>query len=239
MNWIEFRSGLRDSVPVGVGYFAVSFGFGALAVACGLGVGQATLISLTNLTSAGQFAGLTVIAAAASLLDMVLTQVVINSRYALMSLALSQKLGPSFSTPQRMAIAFFVTDEIFALAMERTKALTMQYLSGLAVLPVLGWVGGTLCGAAAGTVLPPDLRTALGVALYGMFVAIVVPQARRQKPFLAAAALAGFFSCLMRWVPALQGISAGLAIVLSTVVAAAVCAVVFPVEEQQKQEVDA
>ena len=149
MKWIEFRSGMRDSVPVCIGYFSVSFGFGALAVTCGLEVLQATLISLTNLTSAGQFAGLTVIAASASLMDMVLTQAVINSRYALMGLALSQKLGREITTIPRLVISFFITDEIFALAMERTRALTIQYMMGLAALPILGWVGGTLFGAAA------------------------------------------------------------------------------------------
>lgn len=238
MKWIEFRSGMRDGVPIGIGYFAVSFGFGALAVTCGLQVLQATLISLTNLTSAGQFAGLTVIAAAASLVDMVLTQVVINSRYSLMSLALSQKLGPEFKTIHRLIVAFFVTDEIFALAMERTKKLTMHYMMGLASLPLLGWVGGTLCGAAASTILPLSVRTALGVALYGMFVAIVVPQARQQKPFLVTAVLAGFLSCLMQWIPLFGNISPGLAIVICTVIAAAVCAVLFPVEDAaEKQEV--
>ena len=234
MKWLEFRSGMRDGVPVGIGYFAVSFGFGALAVTCGLQILQATLISLTNLTSAGQFAGLTVIAAAASLADMVLTQVVINSRYSLMSLALSQKLGPEFKTRHRLIIAFFVTDEIFALAMERTRPLTMHYMMGLAGLPMLGWVGGTLCGAAASTVLPLSVRTALGVALYGMFVAIVVPQASKQKPFLVTILLAGFLSCLMQWVPLLQTISAGLAIVLCTVIAAVVSALLYPVEEKKE-----
>ena len=182
MKWIEFRSGMRDGVPVGIGYFSVSFGFGALAITYGLQVLQATLISLTNLTSAGQFAGLTVMAASASMMDMVLTQLVINSRYALMSLALSQKLGKEIGTIPRLVISFFVTDEIFALAMERTKALTIYYMLGLASLPILGWVSGTFCGAAASSVLPLSVRTALGVALYGMFVAIVVPQARKEKP---------------------------------------------------------
>ena len=234
MKWIEFRSGVRDGLPVGIGYFSVSFGFGALAVTYGLEVLQATLISLTNLTSAGQFAGLTVMAASAALGDMVLTQLVINSRYALMSLALSQKLGKEIGTLPRLVISFFVTDEIFALAMERTKALTIPYLMGLGSLPILGWVSGTLCGAAASTVLPLSVRTALGVALYGLFVAIVVPQARREKPFLVVTALAAGLSCLAQWVPAFQNISPGLSIVLCTVIAAAVCAVAFPVGEKEE-----
>lgn len=235
MKWLEFRSGMRDSVPVGIGYFSVSFGFGALAVTYGLQVLQATLISLTNVTSAGQFAGLTVMAASASLMDMVLTQLVINSRYSLMSLALSQKLGKEIKTLPRLVISFFVTDEIFALAMERTRPLTIPYMMGLGSLPILGWVGGTLCGAAASTVLPLSVRTALGVALYGMFVAIVVPQARREKPFLITAGIAAFLSCVMQWVPLFQNISDGIAIVLSTVIASAICAAVFPVTETEKE----
>jgi predicted branched-subunit amino acid permease len=234
MKWIEFRSGVRDGLPVGIGYFSVSFGFGALAITYGLQVLQATLISLTNLTSAGQFAGLTVMAASASMMDMVLTQLVINSRYALMSLALSQKLGKEIGTLPRLVISFFVTDEIFALAMERTRALTISYMLGLASLPILGWVSGTFCGAAASSVLPLSVRTALGVALYGMFVAIVVPQARKEKPFLITAGIAAALSCMMEWIPLFQSISDGIAIVLSTVIAAAICAVAFPVEEKKE-----
>ena len=234
MKWIEFRSGMRDSVPVCIGYFSVSFGFGALAVTCGLEVLQATLISLTNLTSAGQFAGLTVIAASGALTDMILTQAVINSRYALMSLALSQKLGKEITTIPRLVISFFVTDEIFALAMERTKPLTIPYMMGLGSLPILGWVGGTLFGAAASTVLPLSVRTALGVALYGMFVAIVVPQARREKPFLVTAGIAAGLSCVMQWVPLFQNISAGVSIVLCTAIAAAISAVLYPVVEKKE-----
>ena len=234
MNIKEFSAGSKDGMPVAIGYFSVSFGFGALAVTCGLEVLQATLISLTNLTSAGQFAGLTVIAASASLMDMVLTQAVINSRYALMGLALSQKLGREITTIPRLVISFFITDEIFALAMERTRALTIQYMMGLAALPILGWVGGTLFGAAASSVLPLSVRTALGVALYGMFIAIVVPQCRREKPFLVAAGIAAGLSCMVQWVPLLQGLSAGIAIVLCTVIAAAACAVLYPIEEKKE-----
>ena len=127
MKWIEFRSGMRDSVPVCIGYFSVSFGFGALAVTCGLEVLQATLISLTNLTSAGQFAGLTVIAASGALTDMILTQAVINSRYALMSLALSQKLGKEITTIPRLVISFFVTDEIFIKILLPQQLLLLCY----------------------------------------------------------------------------------------------------------------
>lgn len=233
MNCKEYTAGVRDSLPVGIGYFSVSFGFGALAVSYGLKVMDATLISLTNLTSAGQFAGLTVIAAGASLWEMILTQLVINSRYGLMSLALSQKAGKRVGTLPRLFIAFFNTDEIFALAMARTQPLTTSYLMGLGLTPILGWTGGTLTGALASSVLPLSVRTALSVALYGMFIAIVVPQARREKPLLTVTLLAAALSCLFTWAPVLRNISSGLAIVLCTVLAAGICALLFPLPEEE------
>ena len=219
-------------MPVCVGYFSVSFGFGAMAVAQGLGIWQAILISATNLTSAGQFAGLTVIAAGAAIMEMILTQLVINSRYALMSLALGQKFGPEVGTGKRLAAAFFNTDEVFALGMAREGKLTASYFTGAGTVAAIGWTAGTAMGAFAGSLLPPMIRAALGVMLYGMFIAIVVPQARQEKPLLLSLVLALVFSCLFTWVPGLNRVSAGLAIVICTVAAAAICALVFPVDEE-------
>ena len=230
----EYSLGLGTGVPVGLGYFSVSFGFGAMAAAQGIRVADAALISITNLTSAGQFAGLTLMVAGATLWEMVLTSLVINSRYALMSLALSQRMGQRIGFLPRLLIAFFNTDEIFALAMARIEPLTVPFMLGLGTLPILGWTLGTLCGALAGSILPPSIQAALGVMLYGMFVAIVVPPAKEKKPVLIAALLALAASCLMRWMPVLNRISAGVAIVICTVVAAAVCAWLFPVEEEEQ-----
>ena len=220
-------------MPICIGYFSVSFGFGAMAVAQGLSVWIATLISASNLTSAGQSAGLTVIAAGATILEMILTQLVINSRYALMSLALSQKMGQKIGFLPRLVIAFFNTDEIFALAMAREEALTVPFMLGLGTLPILGWTGGTLFGALAGSVLPVHIRAALGVMLYGMFIAIVVPPARKEKPVLAVVILALVFSCLFTWLPVLKAVSSGISIVICTVAAAALCAVLFPVTDEE------
>lgn len=233
MRGSEYRAGVNRGLPVGMGYFSVSFGFGAMAVSQGLGAWDAALISLTNMTSAGQFAGLTVIVAAASLWEMVLTQLIINSRYALMSLALSQRMGQRIGLLPRLLIAFFNTDEIFALAMSWTEPLTLPYMLGLGTLPILGWTGGTLCGGLAGSVLPVSIRGALGVMLYGMFVAIVVPPARQEKPVLAVVTLAVVLSCLFSWTPGLKDVSAGISIVICTVAAAAVCAVLFPVADEE------
>lgn len=228
-----FLAGAREGMPVCAGYFSVSFGFGAVAVAEGIRVLDAVLISAVNLTSAGQFAGITVIAAAATLLEMFLTQLVINSRYALMSLALGQRLGESMGTWKRMLIAFFNTDEIFALAMRQREKPTLPFLLGIGTVSFVGWVGGTLMGALAGSVLPLSLRTAMGVLLYGMFVAILVPQAKEEKPKLGAMLLAVLFSSMFWWIPGMNQVSQGLAIVISTVVAAGICALLFPVADEE------
>lgn len=233
MNFSEYKTGVRRGLPVGVGYFSVSFGFGAMAAAQGVKALDAALISLTNLTSAGQFAGLTLIVAAASLWELILTQIVINSRYALMSLALSQRMGERIGFLPRLAIAFINTDEIFALAMAYERPLNFPFMMGLGLTPILGWVGGTLMGALAGSVLPVAIRTALGVMLYGMFIAIVIPPAKEEKPILAAVVLALVFSCLFTWVPVLNRISAGISIVICTVAAAAICAALFPIADEE------
>ena len=215
-----------------MGYFSVSFGFGAMAAAYGIGAGTAALLSATNLTSAGQFAGLTLILARAGLWEVILTTLVINSRYALMSLALSQRMGQQIGLLSRLLVSFFNTDEIFALAMATEEPLTTPYLLGLGTLPIVGWTLGTLLGALAGSILPFNIRTALGVMLYGMFVAIVVPAAK-QKPVLLVSAAALIFSCLFAWVPVLQKVSPGIAIVACTVAAAALGAWLFPREEAE------
>lgn len=237
MNWKEYRLGVSGGLPVGLGYFSVSFGFGAMAVSQGLKVLDSVLISATNLTSAGQFAGLTLIVAAAGLWEMVLTMIVINSRYALMSLALSQRMGEKIGFWARLPIAFINTDEIFALAMARKEPLTVPFMLGLGTLPILGWTGGTLCGALAGSVLPPSFQAALGVMLYGMFIAIVVPPAKKEKEIFVAVILSIVLSCMFSWIPALKSVSAGISIVICTVAAAAVCAVLFPIPEEEEAAV--
>ena len=231
MNWNEYTLGVRRGMPVGMGYLSVSFGFGALCASQGIRVLPAAIISASNVTSAGQFAGLTLILAAAGLWEVILTQLIINSRYALMSLALSQRMGEKIGFFPRLFIAFMNTDEIFALAMSRKEPLTVPFLLGLGLLPFIGWTGGTILGALAGSVLPESIRTALGVMLYSMFVAIVIPPAKREKPVMAAVLLALVCSSCLDWVPFLQSISAGIAIVISTGVAAGIAAIRFPIQE--------
>ena len=227
----EFVRGLRDGAPIMAGYFAVSFSFGILAVQGGLSVLQAALTSLTNVTSAGQFAGLQIIVAGGTILEMILTQLIINLRYALMSLSLSQKLDEGVTFWQRLVIAFANTDEIFAVAMSHAGSLKFPYMVGLQILPVFGWTADTALGAAAGNILPAALTSALGVALYGMFIAVVVPAARRARPVLAAALLAIAVSCVLD----VLNLSAGVSIIICTVAVSALMAVLHPVEEGDAQ----
>ena len=179
----DFQCGLKDGAPIALGYFSVSFSFGILALGGGLTVFQAALTSLTNVTSAGQFAGLQIIIAGGTLLEMAVTQLIINLRYALMSLSLSQKLSERVTFWQRLIIAFANTDEIFAVAMAHGRELSFSYMAGLQILPVIGWTAGTAVGAAAGSMLPEAVNSALSVALYGMFIAVVIPEAKKSVLF--------------------------------------------------------
>lgn len=208
------------------GYFAVSFSFGILAMQGGLSVVQAALTSLTNMTSSGQFAGLQIIAAGGTLIELILTQVIINMRYSLMSLALSPKLDKKIKLWQRLLIAFANTDEIFAVAMSRERSLTFMYMAGLQILPIFGWTAGTAIGAIAGNLLPAALTAALGIALYGMFIAVVVPVARRSRPVLLSALIAIAISCVLY----ILKVSAGISIIVSTVAASALMAFLRPIE---------
>lgn len=208
------------------GYFAVSFSFGILAMQGGLSVIQAALTSLTNMTSSGQFAGLQIIAAGGTLIELILTQVIINMRYSLMSLALSPKLDKKIKLWQRLLIAFANTDEIFAVAMSRERSLTFPYMAGLQILPIFGWTAGTAIGAIAGNLLPAALTAALGIALYGMFIAVVVPVARRSRPILLSALIAIAISCVLY----ILKVSAGISIIVSTVAASALMAFLRPIE---------
>ncbi len=224
-----FRNGLRDGIPVCLGYLPVSFGFGIAVVAAGLHPLIAWLISATNETSAGQFAGLTIMLASGPLLEMALTQLIINIRYSLMAISLSQRLDASFTTPWRMLLAFSITDEIFAIASTKQERVGVKYFAGLATTPYLGWTVGTLLGALAGTLLPPVIRDSLGLMLYGMFLAIILPPARRERGVLFAIFVSVGISCILYYVPFFDFISSGFALIISAVIGAALAAWLFPV----------
>ena len=231
-----FNKGLKDGIPIGLGYFSVSFAFGVMAVKENLSFIQAVLISLFNLTSAGQYAGLTIMVAGGSLIEIALSQLLINARYSLMAISLSQKLEERFSTPYRAILGFAITDEIFAVA-SGNKWVSRAYMAGLAILPILGWTGGTLSGALLGGVMPPIMQSALGVALYGMFIAIVTPDAKKEKSILCVILIAVACSCIMFYTPVLKEVSSGFAVIICTVIAAAFGAIVFPREEVDEDAV--
>lgn len=222
-----FKKGLSNGIPIALGYFSVSFGFGILAVQSGLTAFQAIMISFTNLTSAGQAAGVGIIAAGGTLVEMALTQLVINLRYSLMGLSLSQKLSEKFTTPHRMIASFGITDEIFAVASSQTEKLVPSYMYGLIFISALGWTGGTAAGALAGLGLPQTLTAAMGILLYGMFIAIIIPAARTSKKDLVVICLAALFSVACKYLfPAL---SSGFAMIISAVLAAIIGALLFPI----------
>ena len=228
-----FREGLRDGLPICVGYIPISFAFGMMARQSGLPVWAAVLISLSNFTSAGQIAGTNLILAGGAYVEIAVTTFVINIRYMLMSLSLSQRLE-GMSLGKRLLVANGVTDEIFFLAMQKPgNRLSGWFFTGLALGPYAGWVGGTLAGALAGAVLPASLTSALGVALYAMFIAIVIPTVRDSSRVALVVALAVLLSCLFHYVPGLNAVPSGWALILAAVTASAVGAWRFPHVEPQ------
>lgn len=226
-----FTKGLSDGLPIALGYFSVSIGFGVLAVNMKISAFFAWLISATNLTSAGQAAGVEIIAGCGTLIEMALTQLVINLRYSLMGFSLTQKLDKSFSTPKRMLLSFGITDEIYAVAVSQKSKISASYMTGLIVLPFIGWTSGTLIGALASQLLPEVISNVMGILLYGMFMAIFVPASRKSKPILLAVIISAGLSITFKYL--LPFISGGFSIILSSLTACVVCAVLFPIEEEE------
>jgi predicted branched-subunit amino acid permease len=230
-----YQNGFVNGIPIGLGYLGVSFGFGIMVVNSGLPAHIAVLISMTNVTSAGQVAGVSIIIAGGTLIEMILTQLVINMRYALMGLSLTQKLDGSFTTLHRMLTSFMITDEIFAVASSKPGHINTRYFYGLATAPFLGWTLGTTSGAVAGEILPSFICDALGLAIYGMFLAIIIPPAKKERGVLLAVVVAVVVSCILKYAPVLSKISQGFAIILCALLAASAAAILFPVEDDKKE----
>ena len=226
----EFINGIKDGIPICLGYFSVSMAFGIAAVKGGIPSWAATLTSLTNVTSAGQFAGINIMLAFGSLIELAITTLIINMRYFLMSLSVSQKVDPSVKLWHRFLISFGITDEIFAVSMRHTRPLTTSYMLGLILTPVLGWTTGTLTGAVFTSVMPQSLSSAMGIALYGMFIAIIIPPARENFKVLIAILTAITASLIFTYAPVICNLSSGWAIIIITVAVSAFCATFFPVE---------
>ena len=227
----KFLRGITHGIPICLGYLSVSFGFGILAVKAGLSVFQASVISAANLTSAGQKAGLDVIAAGGAIIEMILLQLTINIRYSLMALSLSQKLDKSFTTPHRFLASYGITDEIFAVCSAQKEPLTPAYMYGMIFIAAVGWVTGTALGAAAGELLPAAVSTAMEIVLYGMFIAIVIPPAKKQHGVLFAAVIAAALSVMFKF--AVPALSEGFAMMISAITSALLTALIFPVRDEE------
>lgn len=229
MSWKKsFMEGVKSGIPIGMGYLPVSFTFGFLAVSGGLPVWVSCFISLTNLTSAGQFAGTNLILAGAGYVEVALTTLVINLRYMLMSLSLSQKLSETTGTLERLVLAFGITDETFVVSSLQPGILKSSYMIGLMTMPIFGWNLGTLLGGSISTLLPQALQNAMGIALYAMFIALIIPAARKSLQVLSVIVMAVTINCLLKYLPVFSFISSGFRVILATILASAYGAWRYP-----------
>ena len=230
----SFRMGLRHGMPIAIGYLSVSFAFGIFATGSGLTLLQALLISMLNVTSAGQLATVPIMVGGGTYIELILSQAVINSRYSLMSVSLSQKLGKSVRLRDRFLISFVNTDEVFAVASSAYGTVGRKYLYGLILAPYLGWSLGTLLGAIAGNILPAIVISALGIAIYGMFIAIVVPFAKGSTKGLLCVLLSALLSCVFYYTPALSVIPSGFVIIIIAVLVSVLFAILFPIPDEEE-----
>jgi predicted branched-subunit amino acid permease len=231
----SFLKGIKDGIPICLGYLSVSFAFGIFSIQNGLSILEAVLISMTCVTSAGQLAGVPIIATGGSLIELAVTQLIINLRYSLMSSSLSQKFSSKTPFFHRFLVSFGNTDEVFGVSASKPGKISPYFCYGLISISWLGWTLGTLLGAVSGNLLPAKVLSALGVALYGMFIAIIVPPATKSKGVLIAVILSAIISCVFYYVPILSKISTGMAVIISAVITALIVALVFPVKEEENE----
>ncbi len=226
----KFFTGIKHGIPICLGYLSVSFAFGITAVDSGLSILEALFISMSNLTSAGQLAAVPIIAGGGTLIELAIAQLIINLRYSLMSVTLSQKLGKTVSLLDRFIIAFAVTDEIFAVSSSKPYQVGRRYMYGLIITPFLGWSLGTLLGAVAGNILPDSVTAALGIAIYGMFIAIVVPVIKKSIPTALCVLIAVALGCAFNYLPLLSSVPSGFVIIICAVIASAIMAIAAPIK---------
>ncbi len=225
---------MYDGIPICLGYVSVSFAFGLMCSSGGLSALVSVIISMTNLTSAGQFAGLDIIKSGGGLFELAFATFIINLRYLLMSLSLSQRIDPKISLPGRLIMSFGITDEIFALSMQQNGSITFKYFVGLMTLPYIGWAGGTFLGSFASSVLPEQVRLALSIAIYAMFIAIIIPPSKKSRPVLFVVLTSIAVSIALHVIPVLKQLSSGWLIIISTFIAASLGAYLYPEKEDEK-----
>ncbi len=229
-NRKEFIHGIQAGIPIGMGYLAVSFTMGITARNIGLTPLQATVMSLACHASAGQFAAMNIIASSAGFLEMAVTSLIVNLRYLLLSSSLSQKISPRTAFGHRFIMAFFVTDEIFGISSARQGYVNPFYMYGAAAVAAPSWELGTFLGASLGSILPPSIANAMNVALYGMFLAIIIPPARKNRFIAGLVLLSMAASLFCSSVSPFSQISEGFRIIILTVIIAGLAAVLRPVE---------
>lgn len=236
MNINNFKNGISHGFPIALGYFGTSLAFGISSVNQGMKIWQTVLISMFNETSAGQLAAIPIIVSSGTLIELAVAQLIINLRYFPMSISLSQKFDDTMNTIERLIVGFSVTDEIFAVAMTQKKLVGKSYLYGLIITPWIGWSLGTLIGAILGDTVPSIVSSSLGIAIYGMFVAIVLPVAKKEKSILYCVILSVALSLCFNYLPLLNTISSGFVIIICAVIASAVMAYFAPVKEIDENE---
>lgn len=233
-NKNAFANGIRDGIPIALGYFAVAFSLGIVAKKAGLNPFQGFLSSILNHASAGEYAEFTVILADAPYMEMAFVILVTNIRYLLMSCALSQKFDPSTSFPHRLLVGFGITDEIFGISIGRVGKLNPYYNYGAMAIALPSWAFGTAMGIVAGNVLPASVVSALSVALYGMFVAIIIPASKKDRIVGGVVIVSFLASFAVSRIPLFDRMSDSMKISLLTVVIAGIAAILFPVKEEEK-----
>lgn len=231
-----YKKGIRDGIPIGLGYFAVAFTLGIMAKKAGLTAFQAMLTAALTNASAGGYAAFSLMASGAGYLEMAITQLIVNARYLLMSCALSQKLSPKISTLHRSLIAFDVTDEIFGISVAVEGELNPYYNYGAMTVSIPGWALGTFFGVIMGNVLPASIVSALSVGLYGMFLAIIIPPAKKNPVIAAAVVISMVLSLVFTMLPILNGISEGMRVIVLTVVISLAAAILFPVNDEETEK---
>ena len=231
----NFTRGLKAGIPIGLGYLSVSFTFGIIAHTMGYKWWQAVFISALTLTSAGQFAGIETMLLPGRYIEMLISQLTINVRYSFMGISLAQKTNSKFRGIYRWLLGFFITDEIFSVAVTE-KSISRSFFLGLSTIPWFGWTIGTTCGVLLGNVLPASVLSALGLAIYGMFIAIVVPEMKKFHPVICVVFIAIALSIVFKYVPVINKIPSGFVITICAITAALIGAVFFPVDREEEPE---
>ena len=233
MTW--YKKGLRDGIPIALGYFAVSFTLGIAAKNAGFTAFQSMITSMLINASAGEFAGFTLMAAGAGLLEVVLMEAIANARYLLLSCSLSHKLSSDTPLHHRLLLGFYLTDEFFGLSISVPKTLNPFYTYGMITLGAPAWAFGTFLGCMMGNVLPTNIINALSVSLYAMFLAIIIPPARKNKVVLGLVILSMLASYLLNVLPVVRNISSGMRIIILTILLSGAAAILFPIEEEKNE----